>query len=143
MRHFHVGDYVRIFGLSGSQWDDREGIIVEIFEHGPYEQGQIRQECAVDVGGERHWFMDRHLVKTAPVALIRFYRAEVLARWQLEPSDVGSLNSNPRELVALLRDRFNFAPRRAHAEVDDFVTAFNERIAQAVEPNNSSAKNAA
>src|SRR5713226_1954950 len=102
MRHFRIGDYVRVLGLPGSEWQDREGTIVEIFEHGPYEHGDILQECAVNFEGERRWFITKHLVKTVSARLLRFYRAEVLVRWQLEPSAVGGLNGDRDELAVLL-----------------------------------------
>ena len=133
MKRFNVGDYVRVAKLWASQWQNRIGRIVEIFEHGPYREGQISQECALDFEGERCWFMDKHLVKSVPARLVRFFRVEVSERWHLGHDDVGSLNGDREELVNLLCDRLSFAMRRAEAEVDDFYRTFNDRIARAVE----------
>ena len=87
MRRFCLGDDVRVANLAASQWQNRVGTIVEIFEHGPYEEGKIVQECAVALDGERRWFMDKHLMRTVPAKLIRFFRTEVSQRWQLDPND--------------------------------------------------------
>src|SRR5439155_22243713 len=94
MRRFCLGDDVRVANLAASQWQNRVGTIVEIFEHGPYEEGKIVQECAVALDGERRCFMDKHLMRTVPAKLIRFFRTEVSQRWQLDPNDVGLLNGD-------------------------------------------------
>ena len=133
MRRFCLGDNVRVANLAASQWQNRVGTIVEIFEHGPYEEGKIVQECAVDLDGERRWFMDKHLMRTVPAKLIRFFRTEVSQRWQLDPNDVGLLNGDREQLVDLLRDRFSFVIRRAEAEVDDFYITFKDRISRATD----------
>ncbi|SRR6266704_5439352 len=94
---------------------------------------ELHQESAVDIDGGRCWFMAKDLVKTLPRKWIHFFRSDVLHRWQLEPDDTCSLTGDPEELVGLLRDRFGFAKRRAEAEVDDFYTAFNQKMACATE----------
>ena len=134
MKRYRIGDEVQIVGLPHSQWQGRRGTIVEIFEHGPYEEGVIAQECAVDIAGQTRWFMARHLAKCGSTSLTRFFRAEVLDRWQLESVDVTLLTVDREGLILLLRDRFQFAGRRAGAEADDFLIAFNNRIASAMEP---------
>src|ERR1051326_1958993 len=87
MRNFRVGDHVRIIGVPNSRWTNLNGTIIEIFEPGPGNGDDIQEECAVDVGGERCWFMARHLVRTVPGKWIRFFRSDVLGRWQLGPAD--------------------------------------------------------
>ena len=137
MRHFRLGDYVEVAGLPGSKWQHRQGTVVEIFEHGLYEQEQIAEECAVNIGGERRCFMTEHLVKTLPPKLVRLFRAEIMERWHLDPNDVHSLKGDRHELVDLLCDRLSFTMRRAEAEVDDFYTEFDERLARAIDQNPS------
>jgi hypothetical protein len=137
MKRLHVGDHVRVANLPASPWQNRIGKIVEILEHGTYEAGKTRQECALDLEGKRCWFMDKHLVKSVPARVVRFFRAEVSEQWHLEQNDVGSLNGDREELVGLLCDRLNFAMRRAEAEVDDFYISFDERIARTIEQRSS------
>jgi hypothetical protein len=110
---------------------------VLIFEHGPYGKAGILQECAVDTGGERCWFMAKHLMKSVPARLVRFFRAEVSDRWHLEPDEVGGLSGDREDLIGLLCDCLNFARRRAEAEVDHFYIEFNDKIARAIEPNSA------
>jgi|ERR1041384_2539302 hypothetical protein len=133
MKRFQVGDHVRVANLPASSWQNRIGTIVEILEHGTYEAGKMTQECALDLEGKRCWFMDKHLVKSVPARVVRFFRVEVSEQWHLEHNDVDSLNGDREELVGLLCDRLNFAMRRAEAEVDDFYISFNERIAGTIE----------
>jgi hypothetical protein len=133
MARFRLGDEVRVAGLPHSQWQNRQGTIVEIFEHGPYEQGQVVQECAIDVGGERRWFMARHLARTVPARFLRFFQSEASVRWHLEPNAVELLNGEREELVGLLCDCLGFARRRAEAEADEFLTELTERIARATD----------
>jgi len=128
MRRFHLGDEVRVVGLPNSQWQDRQGTVVEMFPQQP----EAGHEYAVAFGTERRWFLDKHLVKSVPAKLVRFFRAEALNRWQLCPDDVSTLNGDIPELARLLCDRLDFAIRRAGAEAEDFYKEFNERIARAV-----------
>ncbi len=137
MARFRLGDEVRVAGLPHSQWQDRRGTIVEIFEHGPYEQGQVVQECALDIGGERRWFMARHLAKTVPVRFLRFFQSEALVRWRLEKHDVERLNGEREELVGLLCDNLGFARRRAEIEADEFLGELTDRIARAIDDGKS------
>ena len=133
MGRFRLGDDVRVAYLVASEWHNRVGTIVEIFEDGSCETGNTAQECVVELGGQRRWFLDKHLVKTVSSRLVRFFRAEVSQRWPLEPNDVATLNGDCHALVELLCDRLSFAMRRAEAEVDDFYATFNDRIARAIE----------
>jgi hypothetical protein len=137
MGSFRLGDEVRVVGLPSSQWQNRQGTIVQILEHGHCEQGDIAQECAVDLGRERRWFMAKHLVKTVSAKFLRFFRAEVLDRWHLEPDEVDSLKGDSQGLVDLLCDRLNFSARRAETEAEDFCTEFNEKIARAIDRESS------
>jgi hypothetical protein len=57
-----------------------------------------------------------------------------LDRWQLAPEDTCRLTGDDEEVVDLLQDHFGFAKRRAEAEVDDFYTAFNQKMACATQP---------
>jgi hypothetical protein len=134
MRNFRVGDHVRVIGLLNSRWQNLKGRIVEIFEAGSCESDEIQQECAVDLGGERCWFLANHLMKTIPGKWIQFFRSDVLDRWQLAPEDTCRLTGDDEEVVDLLQDHFGFAKRRAEAEVDDFYTAFNQKMACATQP---------
>ena len=70
-------------------------------------------------------------MKTVPAGLVRFFRAEALERWKLDPDHVASLNGSCDELVALLLDHYDFTIRRALAEVDDFMSVFEDSIKRA------------
>jgi hypothetical protein len=133
MRRFQLGDDVRVAYLPASEWQNRVGTIVEIFELEPHAEENTAQECVVDLGGERRCFMNKHLVKTVSARMVRFFRAEVSERWQLDPNDIATLNGDRQGLIDLLCDRLSFAIRRAEAEVDDFYATFNDRIARAIE----------
>jgi hypothetical protein len=68
MTRFCIGDKVQVAGLPSSQWQDLRGTVIEIVDHGPYQHFGLIQECAVDVAGQRRWFMAKHLTKVAPAA---------------------------------------------------------------------------
>ena len=76
-----------------------------------------------------------HVRVLVPGKWVRFFRSEVLARWQLQPDDTCHLTGCCEEVVDLLRGHFGFSKRRAEAEVDDFYTAFKQRMARATEPS--------
>lgn len=133
MTRFCIGDKVRVAGLPSSQWRDFRGTVIETVDHGPYKDFGLIQECAVDVAGQKRWFMAKHLARIAPPDRTRLFQAELLARWQLEPGDVAALNEDRHQLVDLLRRRFDFAASRAEAEANEFFTMFDARIARAVE----------
>jgi hypothetical protein len=65
MTHFQIGDKVQVTGLLSSQWQDWKGTVVEIVDH-VYEFFGAIQECAVDFGDQRRWFMAKHLVRIGP-----------------------------------------------------------------------------
>jgi hypothetical protein len=60
--------------------------------------------------------------------LIRFLRAEVVARWPIDPDCIPCLDGSDVQLAALLQDNFNFSHRRAFAEVDQFFCEFHARL---------------
>ena len=132
MKRFQLGDEVRIAGLPNSQWQDRRGTIVNIVEDDTLLEGSIKQECEVDVRGERRWFMAEHLVKSVPERFVRLFRAEVVQRWHLDPDDTCNLKGDSQGLVALLCDRLSFSIRHAEPEVEAFYAALNERIAGSI-----------
>lgn len=146
MKQFRVGDEVRVARLFSSPWQNASGTIVEILDRKTSDGKVVVQECAVTIRGSRRWFLAEHLDQTVCDKFVRFFRAEVLDRWHLDANDIGHLNGDREQLVDFLRDSFNFAIRRAEAEVDAFYVAFNSRIASAVESpskENSPSKTAA
>ena len=60
--------------------------------------------------------------------LIRFLRAEVIARWPIDPDRIPCLDGSDVQLAAVLQDNFNFSHRRALAEVDKFFCEFHARL---------------
>jgi hypothetical protein len=133
MKRFQVGDQVRVASLSSSPWQNSRGTIIEILESHPLADSGTLQECAVKIGDKRCWFMSAHLARSVPARFVRFFRAEVLDRWRLDPDKVSLLNGDHQELVDLLCDEFSFAIRRAEAEADEFYAAFNARMACATD----------
>ena len=133
MKPFAVGDQVRVAGLSSSPWQNSRGTIIEVLDRHQFGDAGTLQECAVRIGDERCWFMAEHLVRSVPARFVRFFRAEVLDRWKLDPDKVSLLNGDRHELVGLLRDEFSFAIRRAEAEVDEFWADFDARMARATD----------
>jgi len=60
------------------------------------------------------------------------FRKELNYRWnQLSSHDIDDVNGRRENLVALLERRYGFAHRRAQAEVDLFVTEFEEKLRKA------------
>jgi hypothetical protein len=60
--------------------------------------------------------------------LIRFLRAEVIARWPIDPAHISCLDGSEVQLAHLLQDNLNFSHRRAFAEVDEFFGEFHARL---------------
>jgi hypothetical protein len=60
--------------------------------------------------------------------LIRLLRAEIIARWPIDPDCIPRLDGSDVQLAALLQDNFNFSDRRAFAEVDNFFSEFHARL---------------
>ena len=133
MKRFQVGDHVRIACLSASSWQNSRGTVIEIVERRQSEEAGTLQECAVDIEDRLCWFMAEHLVRSVPARFARFFRAEVLDRWRLDPDKVSLLNGDYQGLVDLLCDEFSFTIRRAEAEVNEFCAAFNARMACATD----------
>src|SRR5262249_29732819 len=127
MIRFQVGDEVQVEGLETSEWRGLRGVVVKILNRPYDENGELIQECAVQFPTARRWFLANHLVRTAPDKWIRFFRAEVLERWnQLGSNDVALLNGDRDELIGLLQDRYGFARRRAEVQVDDFISTLSK-----------------
>jgi hypothetical protein len=64
---------------------------------------------------------------------IRFLRSEIIARWPIDPDQIGFLDGSRYQLVALLRENFEFSQRRALAEVDEFLSDFDARLRSATQ----------
>jgi hypothetical protein len=126
--HFKSGDSIRVSRISGSSWQDRVGIVVDVIVR--YDSEPV-QECAVSFDGERCWFMARHLIRTISPKLIRFFRNEALDRWQLDPDKVAFLNGDSDQLIELLCDQCDFTIRRAQTEVEQFYDAFDRKTQHA------------
>src|SRR5204862_6503568 len=93
MNRFQLGDEVRVAALANSQWRGVQGTIVEIVVRGGDDDIEAVQECAVELdNGQRRWFLAGHIVKAVPAKLVRFFRAEVLARWLLSADDTALVN---------------------------------------------------
>jgi hypothetical protein len=133
MSSLQIGDEVRVVSPS-CQWQDWRGTVVDIINRSHEESDATLQECLVVLNGVRRWFMAQHLVKTVPANMVRFLRAEILARWRLDPDQLISLDGSCDQLIAFLQDRFEFSPGRASAEVADFLSTLNERLTQATAP---------
>jgi hypothetical protein len=127
MSRLQIGDAVRIVSGS-SQWQGRCGTIVDIVMRSCGDGDATVQECVVSLNGERRWFMAEHLTKSIPTKIVRFFRAEAIERWKLDPDQVICLDGSSDQLISFLRDHCDFSTRRATAEVSDFLCAFNERL---------------
>ena len=127
---FKSGDHVRVRRTHGSPWQDMHGTIVEIIAHHGIEPVQ---ECAVNFSGDLRWFMAEHLTRTVAPRLLRVFRNEVSERWKLDAVHTTFLNGDRDQLIDFLRDHHDFAIRRAEAEVDEFYSAFEAKILQAID----------
>src|SRR5262249_28877044 len=85
--HFELGNVVRTIGLPNSEWQNSRGIIIGVL---PGLKASAEGEYALELhNGCRRWFLERHLARSIPEGLVRFFRAEVQDRWQqLEPTQV-------------------------------------------------------
>src|ERR1044071_2878086 len=101
--HFELGNVVRIVGLPNSEWQNTRGIVVEFLQQS---DNATDREYKLELqDGCRRWFLERHLAKSIPERLVRFFRAEVQDRWkQLDPIQVATLTGDHEELVHFLRD---------------------------------------
>jgi hypothetical protein len=122
-----VGDEVRVIGAS--EWRDEQGTVVEIFER--HHGSERAQECAVRLEHQIRSFTAAHLVRVVPCELLRFFRSEIAARWPLNSELLDDMDGSAEQLVVLLRVQLDFSIRRAQAEVDEFLTAFDEKIHRA------------
>src|SRR5688572_6417283 len=127
---FKTGDHIRVRHVPGSPWQDAHGTILNVIVR---PENESVQECAVSFGGEQRWFMAEHLVKVVHPNLIRFFRNEVLDRWNLDPDKTAVLNGDRDQLVEFLRDQYDFPVRRAEAEVEDFYEVFQKKTQPAAE----------
>jgi hypothetical protein len=123
-----IGDHVRVAGLPSSQWHGLSGIVVDLVQHPSDGQAAGVQECGVNFGSSRCWFLSQHLVKVTPVAE-RFVRSELLIRWpSLLPDDVNRVSGSRDDLICLLQERYGLARTRAAAEADNFLSHLRERV---------------
>jgi hypothetical protein len=74
----------------------------------------------------------RPLAKNAPAAMNRFFRSEVIDRWNVDPDKAACLDGSRDQLVAFLRDHYDFSVRRARIEVDEFLCVFDEKLRRAI-----------
>jgi hypothetical protein len=65
--------------------------------------------------------------------MIRFFRAEAVERWQLDPDKALLLDGTRDQLVAVLCDEYDFSIRRAQREVDEFIALLSEKLRRAKE----------
>ncbi len=77
------------------------GMVVETIRQSSTDNA-IVQECAVDFSGERRWFLAEHLVRVAPENLVRFFRAGVSERWDLDPEWAICLDGRRDQLTTML-----------------------------------------
>ena len=129
MIKFQRGEQVRVVGLPMSEWHGASGVVVNTMDRiGDHENEPI-QECAVQFLAGRRWFQATDLVRTVPDRALRFFRGEVLARWDgLTPDDVTVLNGTREELSAFLQQRYGFGLKRALAETDSFISDVEARM---------------
>src|SRR5689334_23024263 len=127
---FKAGDHIRVSDIAGSSWQDRHGTVIDVIVR--YDSEPV-QECAVSLDGDRRWFMARHLTRTIPPRLIRFFRSEVLDRWKLDPDDVAVLNGDSDQLMEFLCDHCHLTIRRAQLELEQFYDEFDRKTQQTVE----------
>ena len=127
---FKPGDYVRVSRVTGSSWQDMQGMVVDMIVR--YQDEPI-QECAISFNGERRWFLARQLIRTVSPKLIRFFRNEALDRWKLDPDKSALLNGDSDQLIDLLCDHSDFTLRRAQTEVGEFYDEFDRKTRQITE----------
>jgi hypothetical protein len=130
MTSFKVGDHIRVSRIAGSIWQDRDGTIVDVIVR--YDNGPV-QECAVAIGLERRWFLGRHLLRTVPPPLVRYFRSEVLDRWKLEPDVAAALNGDQNQLIDYLCQHCDLPIRRAQVEVDALYDQLDRMVETAGE----------
>ena len=127
MKSLHVGDAVRVVSPS-SQWHDARGMVVQIIQRSSSMGPEVVQECEVRFGTDHRWFMAEQLVEIVPSSMIRFFRAQIIDRWQISADDAESLDGTRDQLIVMLCDRYEFTIRRAEKEVSEFLPEFLEKI---------------
>jgi hypothetical protein len=132
MNQLRCGDVVRVVN-SFSVWRGVRGMIVDVIERDRGDGGGKVQECAVNFGDHRCWFMVEHLVKVVPVNMVRFFRSEAIERWHLDPDRAESLDGRRDQLITFLQECCGFSTSCASREVDDFLRALDEKIQQATQ----------
>jgi hypothetical protein len=124
---FKSGDHVRVSNIAGSTWQDREGIVVDVIVR--YANGPV-QECAVDMNGERRWFMAAHLNRTISPRLVPLFRTEVASRWQFDPEKVAGLNGESEKLVEFLCEYSDLSLSQIRGDVAVFYMEFDRKTQQ-------------
>jgi hypothetical protein len=127
MTEVHKGEVVRVVG-SSSEWQGSHGMVIEVIDRKHGDGNDKVQECAIEFGGERRWFMVEHLVKVVPTNKVRFFRAEAIERWHLDTDRANYLDGRRDQLINLLQNVWGFSKRRASAETDEFFRALDEKI---------------
>ena len=77
--------------------------------------------------------MARHLTRTVSPKLNRFFRSEILDRWELDPDKTAVLNGDFDQLVEILCDQCHLTIPRAQAEVERFYDDFDRKTQQTLE----------
>lgn len=125
MTSFKVGDHIRVSRIAGSIWQDCQGQVVDVIVR--YDNGPV-QECAVAIGLERRWFLGRHLLRTVPPKLVRYFRAEVLDRWKLDIDKTAALTGDMPELIDILCQHCDVPIRRAQVEVEALYNQLDRMV---------------
>jgi hypothetical protein len=125
MTSFKVGDHIRVSRIAGSVWQDRDGRVVDVIVR--YDNGPV-QECAVAIGLERRWFLGRHLLRTVPPKLVRYFRSEVHDRWKLSIDTTESLTGDQDQLIDYLCQYCDLPIRRAQGEVEAFYDELDRKM---------------
>jgi len=128
--HFDLGNVVRVVGLPNSEWQNSRGIVIGVVQgSGTNPEGEYALELQ---NGCHRWFLERHLSRSIPERLVRFFRAEVQDRWkQVQPTQVAALTGDYDELVHFLCDICGFTTNRALSEAEEFYRFFNDRMMRA------------
>jgi hypothetical protein len=58
-------------------------------------------------------------------------KAEIIARWPIDPDVIPPLHGTPAQLANLLHDNFGFSNRRASAEAEELFSEFETKLRRA------------
>ena len=130
MNELHHVDVVQVVS-SSSVWHGLRGIIVDIIERDCADRRGKTLEYAVQFGHERCWFMAEHLATVGSRNMVEFFRSEAMDRWHLTPQQANSLDGRRDQLIAFLRDCYDFSIHRATTEVDEFLRMLAQKIERA------------